>query len=81
MAGAAPVYWRVLRVVQKHIDGEASKQHSRDFITAEFRALVGTEAGCQVEAAARRGLRLPPHQRPSPQGRGLFLILFMLLER
>lgn len=25
----------------------------------------------QGEAAARWGLRLPPHQRPSPQGRGL----------
>ena len=29
----------------------------------------------QGEAAARRGLRLPPHQRSSPQGRGLSAVL------
>ncbi|KAF8732832.1 hypothetical protein HU200_015176 [Digitaria exilis] len=48
MAGAAPVYRRVLRAVQKHVGEDASKQHFRDFIAAEFRAPAGTEADARA---------------------------------
>ncbi|CAN6172434.1 unnamed protein product, partial [Urochloa humidicola] len=48
MAAAAPVYRRVLRAVQKHVGGGASKQHFRDFIASEFRAPAGTEADARA---------------------------------
>jgi hypothetical protein len=48
MAAAAPVYRRVLRAVQKHVGGDSSKQHFRDFIAAEFRAPAGTEADARA---------------------------------
>jgi len=48
MAAAAPVYRRVLKAVQKHVGGGASKQHFRDFVAAEFRAPAGTEADARA---------------------------------
>ncbi|KAF8671595.1 hypothetical protein HU200_049919 [Digitaria exilis] len=49
MAAAAPVYRRVLRAVQKHVTGGASKQHFfRDFVAAEFRAPAGTDADARA---------------------------------
>ncbi|KAJ1264550.1 hypothetical protein BS78_08G009500 [Paspalum vaginatum] len=44
MAAAAGVYRRVLKAVQTHVGGAASKQHFRDFVAAEFRAPAGTDA-------------------------------------
>jgi hypothetical protein len=44
MATAAAAYRRVLKAVQKHVRGGASKQHFRDFVVAEFRAPAGSEA-------------------------------------
>jgi hypothetical protein len=45
---AAAVYRRVLKAVQKHVGGSASKQHFRDFVAAEFRAPAGTEADARA---------------------------------
>uniref|UniRef100_A0A0A9H2Q3 Uncharacterized protein n=1 Tax=Arundo donax TaxID=35708 RepID=A0A0A9H2Q3_ARUDO len=49
MAAAAAAYRRVLKAVQKHVGGGASKKHFRDFVAAGFRAPAGTE----VDARAR----------------------------
>ncbi|KAF8776360.1 hypothetical protein HU200_003591 [Digitaria exilis] len=54
MAAAAPVYRRVLRAVHKHVGGDASKQHFRDFIAAEFRAAAGTEADARARLRLAR---------------------------
>ena len=48
MAAAAPAYRRVLKAVQKHVEGGASKQRFRDFVAAEFRAPAGTEADARA---------------------------------
>ncbi|XP_047050265.1 uncharacterized protein LOC124655406 [Lolium rigidum] len=52
MAAAPAVYRRVMKAVQKHVGGGADKKHFREFVAAEFRSPVGTEA------EARAGLRL-----------------------
>ncbi|XP_062203272.1 uncharacterized protein LOC133905483 [Phragmites australis] len=52
MAHAAAVYRRVLKAVQKHVGGGASKKHFRDLVAAEFGAPASTEA------SARARLRL-----------------------
>jgi hypothetical protein len=52
MAAAPAVYRRVMKAVQKHVGGGAGKKHFREFVAAEFRSPVGTEA------EARAGLRL-----------------------
>jgi hypothetical protein len=52
MATTAAAYRRVLRAVEKHVGGGASKQHFRDFVAAEFRAPAVSEA----DARARLGL-------------------------
>jgi hypothetical protein len=48
MAAAAAVYRRVLKAVQKHVGGGATKQHFRDFVAAEFRAPVGSKADARA---------------------------------
>ena len=48
MAAAAPVYRRVLKAVQKHVGGGASKQHLRYFVAAEFRAPAGPETDARA---------------------------------
>jgi hypothetical protein len=48
MATAAAAYRRVLKAVQKHVRGGASKQHFRDFVVAEFRAPAGSEADARA---------------------------------
>jgi hypothetical protein len=48
MATTAAAYRRVLKAVEKHVGGGASKQHFRDFVAAEFRAPVGSEADARA---------------------------------
>lgn len=48
MATTPAVYRRVLKAVQKHVGGGASKQHFRDFVSAEFRAPIGSEADARA---------------------------------
>jgi hypothetical protein len=44
MAATPAVYRRVMKAVQKHVGGGADKKHFREFVAAEFRSPVGTEA-------------------------------------
>ena len=48
MAGAPAVYRRVMKAVQKHVGGGADKKHFREFVAAEFRSPVGTEADARA---------------------------------
>ncbi|GJN28393.1 hypothetical protein PR202_gb16506 [Eleusine coracana subsp. coracana] len=48
MATAPAAYRWVLKAVQKHVGGGASKQHFRDFVAAEFRVPAGSEADARA---------------------------------
>lgn len=48
MAAAPAVYRRVMKAVQKHVGVGADKKHFREFVAAEFRSRVGTEADARA---------------------------------